>query len=65
MMDKSQVGEQMMEYAVEVQADSTGTWAGNGLTFDTEDEAKEYALDLYRRWSAVKEWRVVLLENSG
>jgi len=54
-----------MEYVVEVQADSTGTWAGNGLTFDTEDEAKEYALDLYRRWSAVKEWRVVLLENSG
>ena len=54
-----------MEYVVEVQADSTGTWAGNGLTFATEDEAKDYALDLYRRWSAVKEWRVVLLENSG
>ena len=62
-----------MEYAVEVQADSTGTWAGNGLTFDTEDEAKDYALDLYRRWSAVNSassscpllWRVALLENSG
>tara|TARA_R100000789_G_C2882843_1_gene115064 strand:+ start:280 stop:444 length:165 start_codon:yes stop_codon:yes gene_type:complete len=54
-----------MEYVVEVQADSTGTWAGNGKKFDTEDEAKDYALDLYRRWSAVKEWRVVLLENSG
>jgi hypothetical protein len=51
----------VMEYVVEVQADSTGTWAGNGKKFDTEDEAKDYALDLYRRWSAVKEWRVVLL----
>ena len=48
-----------MEYIVEVQADSTGTWAGNGKRFATEGEAKEYALDLYRRWTAVKEWRIV------
>jgi len=49
----------MKQYIVEVQADSTGTWAGNGKRFATEGEAKEYALDLYRRWSAVKEWRIV------
>ena len=54
-----------MEYVVEVQADNTGTWAGNGKKFATEDEAKDYALDLSRRWTSVKEWRVVLLENSG
>ena len=65
-----------MEYVVEVQADNTGTWAGNGKRFATEGEAKDYALDLYRRWTSVKEWRVVekpeqdklieeMLENSG
>ena len=48
-----------MEYIVEVQADSTGTWAGNGKRFATKDEAKEYALDLKRRWTSVKEWRIV------
>jgi hypothetical protein len=52
-------GSEMKQYIVEVQADSTGTWAGNGKRFATEGEAKEYALDLYRRWSAVKEWRIV------
>ena len=46
-------------YKVEVQADSTGTWAGNGLTFDTADEAKAYAIDLHGRWTAVRQWRVI------
>ncbi len=52
-------------YKVEVQADSTGTWCGNALTFDTVDKAKDYARDLYSRWTAVREWRVVEIANGA
>jgi len=48
-----------MSYKVEVQADSTGTWCGNGLRFATEEEATLYAKNLAWRWTAVREWRVV------
>lgn len=47
------------KYKVEVIADSSGKWAGNGLRFDTQQEAESYALDLQARWTAVREWRVV------
>ncbi len=46
-------------YKVEVQADNTGTWAGNALRFVTEGEAEAYALDLAMRWTSVRDWRVV------
>ena len=46
-------------FKAEVIADSSGTWAGNGLRFATRAEAEVYAKDLYSRWTAVKEWRVV------
>lgn len=46
-------------FKVEVQADRSGTWAGNGLTFTTKHEAEEYARDLMDRWTAVRDWRVV------
>lgn len=46
-------------YAVEVVADSTGEWCGNGLTFPTVEAAKKYAIDLFYRWTAVKKWRVI------
>jgi len=46
-------------YQVEVIADSSGEWCGNALTFQTEELAAEYARDLFSRWTAVKEWRVV------
>ena len=46
-------------FKVEVQADRTGTWCGNGLSFPTLEEARAYALDLFMRWTAVREWRVV------
>ena len=45
-------------YKVEVQADSTGTWAGNGLRFATEGQANAYGFDLACRWTAVREYRV-------
>ena len=46
-------------YKVEVQADSTGTWAGNGKLFEYESDAETYARDLARRWTLVRDWRVV------
>ena len=46
-------------FKVEVQADSTETWAGNGLRFATEEVAEAYAQDLAMRWTAVRRWRVV------
>ncbi len=46
-------------FKVEVIADSSGEWCGNGLTFDTREEAEKYADDLAYRWTAVRQWRVV------
>jgi hypothetical protein len=51
-----------MKYRVEVQADSSGEWVGNGLEFDSEAQAKAYGADLFMRWTAVREWRVVPVE---
>ncbi len=49
-------------YKVEVIADSSGKWCGNMLTFETEEEAEEYAKDLAMRWTLVRDWRVVPVE---
>ena len=49
-------------FKVEVIADNSGKWCGNALTFETRDEAEEYARDLARRWVLVREWRVVPVE---
>jgi hypothetical protein len=48
-------------YKVEVIADSSSKWCGNGLRFDSKAEAEEYGRDLASRWMAVREWRVVQL----
>lgn len=61
MNDSIRIKEQKTEgrFKVEVQADSTGTWAGNALRFDSIGEGEAYAFDLWSRWTAVQEWRVV------
>ena len=46
-------------YKVEVQADRSGTWCGNGLRFSTPKQARDYARDLEMRWTAVRAWRVM------
>jgi hypothetical protein len=46
-------------YKVEVIADSSATWCGNGLRFETIGEAETYGIDLASRWFAVRDWRVV------
>lgn len=48
-----------MSFKVEVQADSTGTWASNGLRFATKNEADDYGRDLAGRWTSVRYWRSV------
>ena len=47
-----------MSWKTEVQADHTGTWAGNGLRFARKDEAIDYLLDLEYRWTSVRATRV-------
>lgn len=49
----------MKPYKVQVIADSSGEWCGNGLTFETVNAAREYANDLMRRWTLVRDWRVI------
>jgi hypothetical protein len=49
----------IMGYAVEVIADASEVFCGNGLRFGTYAEAETYAKDLYSRWTAVRSWRVV------
>lgn len=44
---------------VEVVADGTGKWCGNALRFGTVEEARAYGDDLYARWTAVRDLRVV------
>jgi hypothetical protein len=45
-------------FKVEVIADSSGMWAGNGVSYDTVEAAVDGAQDLFARWTAVREWRV-------
>jgi hypothetical protein len=48
-----------MSYKAEVIADNSGEWVANALRFPTKEMAEAYARDLFSRWTAVKEWRVV------
>ena len=50
-------------WKVEVIADSSGQWCGNGLRFATEQEAQAYGLDLAMRWTAVREYRATQIEE--
>lgn len=52
-----------MKYKVEVIADNSGKWCGNGLRFDTPEEAVAYAVDLKARWLLVEKYRVVPVEE--
>jgi hypothetical protein len=55
----------MSQFKVEVIADSSGRWSGNERVFATQEAAETYAADLARRWTLVREWRVVETEESG
>ena len=54
----------MKSFKVEVTtAGDHGTYASNALRFATHEEAVLYGGDLYVRWTAVKDWRVVESED--
>lgn len=53
----------IMSYKVEVIADDSGEWVSNALRFPTEEKAKKYAKDLFSRWTSVREWRVVPVDD--
>lgn len=48
-----------MSYVAEVIADDSGKFVSNSLRFATEHEADLYVKDLARRWTLVRETRVV------
>lgn len=53
-----------MAWKVEVIADNSGQWVGNGLTFENKIEADAYAFDLMMRWTLVRDTRVVEVEEA-
>jgi hypothetical protein len=48
---------------VEVLADNSGKFCGNGMTFKTADEALKYGNALYGRWTLMKQFRVIVGDN--
>jgi hypothetical protein len=52
-----------MSYKVEVIADNSGKWVPNSMRFATAEEAGLYAANLFSRWMAVKDTRVMPSED--
>lgn len=50
-------------YRVDVIADESGKWVTNGVRFGSYPEAQAYGLNLFSRWTSVREWRVVSEAN--
>lgn len=49
----------MEAYRFEVLCHGEIRWAGHGITYETQEAAETAARDLFSRWLAVKEYRVV------
>jgi hypothetical protein len=47
------------EFKYQVIADDSGKFCGNGVMFDTFEEARDGARDLMSRWMLVREWRIL------
>ncbi len=54
----------MFKFKFQVIADSSGTWAGNAMTYDTQKEAEDAARNLESRWMLVREWRVLQQDSA-
>jgi len=52
----------MKLFKVEVIADSSGQFCGNGLRFKTDADAIAYGIELTARWMLVQKFRVVPVE---
>lgn len=59
MTQKQQKQQQVRSWKVEVIADNSGKWAGNALRFASRKDAEDWVDDLFIRWTAVRETRVV------
>lgn len=46
-------------WKVEVIADNSGKWCGNGMRYSSKDKAEAAAQSLASRWTLVRDWRVV------
>lgn len=55
----------MSQFKVEVIADNSGCWCSNERVFATREEGETYGRDLARRWTLVRQWRVVEIEEPG
>ncbi len=40
-----------------------GTWSENNLVFDTEEEAKDSACDLFKRWKLTTDYRAIVSDE--
>lgn len=47
------------KYRVQVIADSSGEYVGNGLRFPTIEDALKYGHNLAMRWTLVRSFRVI------
>jgi len=52
-------------YGVQVIADGSGRFCGNGLRFANVESARAYADDLAWRWTSVRDWRVIDLGDTN
>jgi len=52
-----------MKYKAEVKVVNEDKWHSNALTFDSKEEAEEYAKDLHYRWTATTDWRVTEIKE--
>lgn len=50
-----------MSWKAEVLVD--GKWYDNAIRLATEEEARVYGLDLFRRWFVPADWRVVTSDD--
>jgi len=53
-----------LTYRVEVIADDSGQWCGNGLRFTSRVEATDYARSLSSRWMLVRAASVVGVDGT-
>jgi hypothetical protein len=55
----------MTLWRVLVRVSGEPNYTSNGVTFGSEEKAKEYARDLARRWTAVLDWRVEPIDQAN
>lgn len=53
-----------MSFKPQIKAHGEDTFASNSLAFATHAEAEQYAKQLFQRWLAADEWRVVESDQS-